>query len=99
MSPAGCPFDQEPNVAAVTTRQVIDEGPPVRQVTHYDDDDSWAFVCCTTDKADDVRVIGMGEALNLDSTLRTIADLTPGWTAWGKTVGGSWHWMKNDSAR
>ncbi len=99
MPHADWPFDQEPNVAAVTTRQVIDHGLPVLQVTHYDDDDSWAFVCGTTEKADDVRVIGMGEALNLDPTLRTIADLPSGWTAWREMVGGSWQRMKKDSSR
>ena len=84
------PFDQETNVAALTTRQVLDEGLPILLVTHYDDDDSWAFICGTTEKADDIRIIGMGEALSLDPTLRTIADLPPGWTARRKIVGGSW---------
>jgi hypothetical protein len=84
------PFDQAPNVAAITTRQVIKDGLPILCVTHYDDDDSWAFVCGTTNDTEDARVIGMSEALKLDSTLRTIADLPPGWTAWRETVGAEW---------
>jgi hypothetical protein len=84
------PFDQKPNVAALTTRQVLIDKLPILVVTHYDDDDSWAFICGTTEQVDDIRIIGMGEALDLDPTLRTIADLPPGWTAWRQTLGGSW---------
>jgi len=75
------PFDQAPNVAAITTRPVLEDNLPILTVTHYSDDHSWAFLCGTTDDTNDGRVIGMGEAVKLDSTLLTIADLPPGWTA------------------
>jgi hypothetical protein len=96
--PEDWPFDQAPNVAAITTRQVIKEGLPILSVVHYWDDDSWAFVCGTTDKTEDGRVIGMGTALKLDPTLRTIADLPPGWAARRETVGGAWHRYENEKA-
>jgi hypothetical protein len=89
-------FDQAPNAAAVTTRQVIKDGLPILTVVHYRDDESWAFVCGTTDKTDDGRVIGMGTALKLDPTLRTIADLPPGWAAPREAVGGAWHRYGNE---
>jgi hypothetical protein len=88
-------FDQGPNVAAITTRQVIEDGLPILNVVHYDDDDSWAFTCGTTNDSDDGRVIAMREALNLDSTLTSIADLPPGWYAWRESVGGTWHKEKS----
>jgi hypothetical protein len=94
--PEDWPFDQAPNVAAITTRQVINEGLPILRVIHYLDDDSWAFLCGTADKTDDGRVIGMGTAFKLDPTLRTIADLPPGWAAWRETVGGIWHRLKDE---
>jgi hypothetical protein len=90
------PFDQATNVAAVTTRQVIEDGLPVLSVTHYLDDDSWAFVCGINEKTEDGRVIGMGDALKLDPTLRTVADLPPGWTAWREAVGGTWQRFQNE---
>jgi hypothetical protein len=89
--PDAWPFDQGPNVAALTTRQVLQEGLPVLRVIHYFDDDSWAFVCGTTNVTEDLRVIAMEEALASDPTLRSIADLPPGWTAWRDSVGGTWH--------
>jgi len=73
------PFDQAPNVAALTTRQVLDLHLPILQVVHYEDDHSWAFVCGTTDDYKNYgRLICMAEALKLDETLRGIADLPPG---------------------
>jgi hypothetical protein len=44
------PFDQAPKMAAITTRQVINDGLPVLRVTHFLDDNSWAFLCGTTEK-------------------------------------------------
>ena len=83
------PFDQAPNVAAVTTRQVL-EGNPILCVVHYDDDHSWAFTCGTTNDEADGRVISMLEAVDLDSTIKEVADLLPGWKASRSAAGAKW---------
>lgn len=85
------PFDQAANVAAITTRQVIEENAEILVVVHYDDDHSWAFLCGTTDRDDDGRIIGMGTALRRDATLAQIADLPPGWIASRNYSGGVWN--------
>ncbi len=95
---ADWPFDQGPNVAAITTRQVLNDGLPILRVTHYSDDHDWAFVCGTTDATEDGRVIAMDEALHLDPTLRSIADLPPGWTAWREQVGAPWRRYRDERA-
>ena len=95
-TPSNWPFDQEPDVAAITTVRVIEENLPILTVTHYADDHSWAFVCGTTNSTEDGRVIGMHEVLSLDPTLRTIADLPPGWTAWRDHIGGEWQRVPDD---
>ena len=92
------PFDQAPNVAAVTTRHVIEQRLPILCVTHYSDDHSWGFVCGTTDVAEDGRVISMSEVLHIDPTLREIADLPPGWTARREMVGSKWQRVYNAKA-
>ncbi len=89
-APSDWPFDQEPNVATITTVGVIKQNLPILSVTHYSDDHSWAFTCGTTNELEDMRLICMEEALKIDPTLRTIADLPPGWTAWRDYVGGVW---------
>jgi hypothetical protein len=84
------PFDQAPNVAAITTRQVIEDGYPILRVVHYEDDHSSAFTCGTTNDTADGRVVGMKTALALDPTIAEIADLPPGWGAWREHVDGEW---------
>jgi hypothetical protein len=95
---ADWPFDQAPNVAAITTRQVLVDHAPILRVTHYADDHSWAFLCGTSDATQDGRVIAKARALQLDPTLRTIAELPPGWTAWREHVGATWHRFQNEPA-
>ncbi|MFN3167691.1 MAG: hypothetical protein ACE37H_11575 [Phycisphaeraceae bacterium] len=86
MNAQAWPFDQAENVAAITTRRVVEEGKPILSVIHYSDDHSWAFLCNTTSNESDGRVIGMATALTLDPTLRSIADLSPGWIAERESV-------------
>ena len=47
------PFDQAPNVAAITSRQVLEDGLPILRVIHYSDDHSWAFTCGTTSETEE----------------------------------------------
>jgi len=91
------PFDQPSNVAALTTKQVIEEGYPIRQVIHYGDDHSWAFMCGTTENKEDFRLVHMGEILRLDNSLPSIADLPPGWSAWRDDKDSSWEKSQEDN--
>ena len=97
-APTDWPFDQAPNVTAITTVSVLDDDFPILRVTHYSDDQSWAFVCGTANEVADGRVIGMDCALSIDPTFRTIADLPRGWTAWRERVGDEWQRDPDDDA-
>jgi hypothetical protein len=83
------PFDQAPNVGAITTQTILD-GAPIRFVVHYADDDSWAFLTGEPFDENEGRLIAMESALRLDPTLRAIADLPPGWVASRSAVGAQW---------
>ena len=84
------PFDQEPRVAALTTRQVLEEGFPILQVVHYSDDEDWAFTCGTSNANEDARLIAMEEAMKIDPTIAEVADLPLGWCASRTHIGGPW---------
>jgi len=90
------PFDRSQDVAAITTKCVLEGGLPILTVVHYSDDHSWAFLCGTANEEQDARVIAMSEALEMDPTLGGIADLQPGWIAWREAVGSPWHRKEND---
>ncbi len=83
------PFDQAPNVAAITVRSIL-EGAPILHVSHDIDDDGWQFLDGRAADLDEGRVIGMGTALDLDPGLREIADLPVGWVAWRESATHPW---------
>ena len=89
-------FDQERNVAAVTTRQVMHQNLPVLSVTHYEDDHSWAFTCGTTSKSEDLMLVGMSQIIDKDTSLHSIADLPPGWSAYRNSVEENWVRTKDE---
>ena len=90
------PFDQDKNVAAITTRQVLREGHAVLRVVHYSDDHSWAFTCGTTSDPKDALVVSMKSMVELDPTLFSIADLLPGWVASREARGSPWKRYRHD---
>jgi hypothetical protein len=88
--PRDWPFDQASNVAAVSDAFVLEDSAPILLVVHYSDDDSWGFFSGQPFTDEQGKVIGMGTALRLDPTLRTIADLPSGWTATRATPTTPW---------
>jgi hypothetical protein len=83
------PFDQAPNVAAITSEAVL-AGSPILLVVHYSEDDSWAFLDGDDFEVAKGRVVGMGTALNLDPSVAEVADLSPGWVARRRSIGDAW---------
>ena len=83
------PFEDTPNTASITTRQVLD-GAPILLVTHDADDGSWQFLCGTTNDTADGRVVGLGEMYRRDTTVGELADLPEGWRAWRAAPGHPW---------
>jgi hypothetical protein len=84
------PWDQGPNVAAITHRSVLD-GAPILFVSHDADDDGWQFLDgVTPNDASEARIVAMAQFLRLDPSLREIADLPPGWIARRERFGAPW---------
>jgi diadenosine tetraphosphate (Ap4A) HIT family hydrolase len=82
-------FDQAPNVACITCRAIID-GAPVLIVTHYEDDDSWAFLDGQPFDPEGALVVSMAQVVSAQPDLEDIADLAPGWTATRAGKGQPW---------
>jgi hypothetical protein len=90
------PWDQPKNCATLTTRQVMDEDMPILQVSHYEDDHSWAFTCGTTNDEEDALLVALESVVKRDPTLAEIADLEPGWSAVREFVGAEWIRKQDD---
>ena len=84
------PFDQAPDVAAITSAHVMDEGLPILLVTHYEDDHSWGFQSGRPVTMAEAMVVGMDSIVRIDPTVAEVADLPPGWTAERDAVGAEW---------
>jgi hypothetical protein len=84
------PFDQPRNVAAITDASIVEDAAPILLVIHYSEDDSWAFLSGGIFDISRGRFVSMGEVLDLDPTLHSIADLPSGWSATRPTAGEQW---------
>ncbi|HCE3716042.1 hypothetical protein CGK04_23345 [Vibrio parahaemolyticus] len=89
-------FDQDKNVAALITKQVVEQGLPILQVIHYSDDHSWAFMCGTTSNPSDTLVVSMEQAVSFDVSLYEIATMSPGCIASRNSVEEGWVCEKVD---
>jgi hypothetical protein len=84
------PFDQAENVMAVSDAAVFGEGAPVLLVIHYSEDHSWAFLSGRPFAVESGKLVLMRNVLRHDPSLRSVADLKPGWTATRAQVGEPW---------
>jgi hypothetical protein len=84
------PFDQGPNVAAVTSTHITRDGLPVLLVTHYGDDDSWGFQSGQPVTMANAQVVAMKTVFRFDPSIVEVADLEPGWSAARDSVGSPW---------
>jgi hypothetical protein len=83
------PFENTPNTAVITTRQVL-EGAPILHVTHDVDDGSWQFHTGGPVTDADAKIVGLGWICRKDPTLLELADLPEGWQANRDRVGAAW---------
>ena len=84
------PFDQPPNCATFSLRQIVSGGEPLLHVTHDEEDHGWQFLGLADANLDDAVIVCLSHMLALDPTVREVADLPPGWHAWRQAVGEPW---------
>jgi hypothetical protein len=83
------PFHEGRNRAVFTTRPVLEQGHPILLVTH-DTDGDWQFLCGTTNRTRDGRVVSLGCVFDKDPTVGEVADLPEGWRAYRKKNAAAW---------
>jgi hypothetical protein len=90
--PSDWPFEDPPNTACITCKDVVWRGVPVGLVTHDDDDGGFQFLPLSGAPSDarEACVVGLGQMLQRDPTLAEVADLPFGWRAWREAPGQPW---------
>ena len=85
------PFSDPPNVATVTTVQVVRDGEPILLVYHDEDDGAWQFLTGTaTNSMKNVMLVSLKSIVMRDPTVVELADLPLGWHAWREHIGAPW---------
>ena len=84
------PFDQPRDCAVFVTREVLDRAEPILLVTHDSDDCGWQFIGSSRGTVESGRIIGLGEAVQLDPSVLQLADLPVGWHAFRESVRSPW---------
>jgi hypothetical protein len=89
------PFQDPENVTALTTIHVLERQFPVLLVTHDEDDGTWQILCGTTNNPKEGRIVCLGCLVRRDPSLKALADLPLGWTAWRDSLTAPWQRERN----
>lgn len=84
------PFDQPPDCAVISVRDIVFGGTPILYVSHDEDDRAWQFLTGQETRKEDAVVVGLKEVVQLDASVVKLADLPPGWIATRQNATANW---------
>ena len=84
------PFDDPPNRAVISTRQVTEHRAPILFVSHDEEDEGWQFLTGGLLIEEDARVVALRRIWLLDPSIGELADLPLGWRASRTTLLDPW---------
>jgi hypothetical protein len=88
------PFCDGKNRAVFTTKYVLDRTHPVLYVSH-DAGGDWQFLCGTTNRSADGRIVCLGSIVELDPSIGDLAALPGGWSAMRTSADSPWRRSRN----
>lgn len=84
-------FNEDLNTAVLTTRFVFNDRKPILSVFHHAEDNMWEFLSEEISGCDaDFMVVSLGEMIQLDPSIETLADLPLGKCAIRANVNSQW---------
>jgi hypothetical protein len=90
---AGWPYHVGKSRAVITTGPVLEENRPVVLVTH-DQDGDWQFLCGTTNRTEDGRVVSLKSIVEKHPSVLDLVDLPIGWQAIREAPDRPWQRMR-----
>ena len=85
------PFCDAKNSAVFTSKRVIDGSDWIHYVTHDADDGAWQFHPYGGPTPEiEAAVVSLESVLQLDDSIRLLADLPIGWHAWRGSKSSEW---------
>jgi hypothetical protein len=86
----GWRFQDPPNVASFTVRQIVREGAPILLVCHDAEDGGWQFLTGGPVLIEDAMLVALSTILKLDGSVGELADLPLGWQAKRESANADW---------
>jgi len=83
-------FNENENVAVLTTKFVLIENEPITHIYHYEEDGMWEFASDRELKESDYKVVSLDEIVMIDPSVLEVADLKLGSYAHRKDKNSDW---------
>ncbi len=84
------PFNDPPNVATFTVKDIVDDGAPILLVCHDEDDGTWQFLTGSELAMDRALLVALSNIVAIDPSTYELADLPVGWVAQRAALGEPW---------
>lgn len=86
-------FEEQPNVAVITTKNILNRSLDILQVWHDEDDGMWQFLDGTDIKEEDALIVSLKEIVELDNSILQLYSLPLGWIAFRSNKNSEWEIM------
>ena len=85
-------FSESNETAVFTTRFVVDEKKEITEVIHFEEDGAWQFMGSDnfSNFEDVVKIVSLGQIIQMDSSITELADLPKGFHATRKSKNDRW---------
>ena len=83
-------FKDAPETACIVCQHVLDEKNPITFISHDKEDGMWQFLCSEDHILEDVRLISLAEAFQIDESIGQVADLPRGFVMERTEPKGRW---------
>lgn len=84
-------FNDAPNVAVITTKNILSKKMDITRVFHDSDDGMWQFLDSSENITEnDAVIVSLKEIVNLDTTVNELHTLPLGWSAYRDNKDSNW---------
>ncbi len=86
------PFQDPPNVAVFTSKDIVEDGKWIYYVCHDEDDGAWQFhsIDGPPSSQSNARLVSLKSIVELDPSVTVLSDLPVGWCAWREAKNSVW---------
>lgn len=91
------PFEDPKNHAVITIKRVVNDGKPILYASHDKDDGGWQFLDGGDVTQEDAMVVSLEQIVQIDPSLKDLADLPLGWYAERTALGQPWKRTKQNN--